>query len=207
MLIGTAGVLGGHLWHILALGSWVPMFGLIVALEKWKARSSAPTARGRRGGMADWPLVPLMAVAAVCSALVHLAVMPDHLEESVWYGAFFLLAAIGQLVLAGGLVLRPGRNLVLAGAIGSAVVVGLWLVSRTAGVPIGPDHGATEPFGTLDILASTAEAVSALAGFVALRAWGSGRRWPWQTWGVVLRGASVVCIVGTVITSVVSSRS
>lgn len=207
VLIAGAGAVSGHVWHIVALGAWVPMFGLIVAVEKWKARSPGPTAGARKERSADWPLVPVMAVAAVCSALIHLAVTPDHLRESAWYGAFFILAAIGQLLLAGALVLRPGRSLVLAGAVGSSVIVGLWLVSRTAGVPIGPDHGATEPFGTLDILASTAEAVSALAGFLALRAWESARRWVWPRWGAVLRSASAVCIAGTVITSVVSSRS
>jgi len=52
---------------------------------------------------------------------------------------------------------------------GNAAVVGLWLFTRVAGVPLGPDAGSTESFGALDVLASTFESVVVAACAHALR--------------------------------------
>ena len=170
-LIGVAGLsgavsarlLGGHFWHVVLLGAWLPIFALIVLFERLKARRPAeamsPTPvrmavigtrfRGSSGGKHRGAVAcQAMALGSVCAALIHTAVMPEHFEQSIWYGLFFLGAALGQFVFAALIVTRPRRSVVLAGTIGCGLVVVLWLVSRTLGVPIGPDNGGTEPLGS-----------------------------------------------------------
>ena len=148
-----------------------------------------------------------MAVASFCAALIHSAVMPAHFSQSVWYGSFFLVTALTQLAFAVAILIRPSRQLVLAGVLGALTVVALWILSRVAGVPIGPDRGATEPFGILDSLASLGEAAAATFGILVLRAKIPRPSWRWSSWPIGLRCAAPACIVGTVVASVVSTRS
>lgn len=100
------------------------------------------------------------AAASATAAAVHLRVLPDHAAESAWYGAFFALAAVAQLGGAA-LLIRSAvsRRFVALCAAGNAAVIGLWLLTRLWSVPLGPGAGTVEPFGALDILASTLEGV------------------------------------------------
>ena len=105
---------------------------------------------------------------SLLAAAIHLLVAPEHLAVWWGYGAFFLLAGLGQALLALGLLLRPGRGLALAGVAGNLAIVGLYLVSRGVGIPLGPHAGETEAVGALDVLATAAElgTVAALAPLV-----------------------------------------
>jgi diguanylate cyclase (GGDEF)-like protein len=70
------------------------------------------------------------------------------------------------------LLRRPSTKLLQRVGLGSVAVVGLWLLSRTSGLPVGPEHWRPETFGHLDILASVAEAgaAAACAGILIIRA-------------------------------------
>lgn len=210
MLTATSSpVLGGHLWHVVGLAAWAPIFGGYVGLERLRkrrdVRAASPSALPR-ASVVGWPL-QAMAVACICAALVHLAVMPDHFRESDWYGGFFLFAAVSQVGLAATLLTRPTRPLVVAGIAGSGLVVALWLVSRLLGVPIGPDNGGTEPFGVLDTLASIAEVATMVAGMVSLRLSDPAPRWRLKHWALGTRCLAVACLTGTLVATVVTSRS
>ena len=39
----------------------------------------------------------------------------------------------------------------------------LWAVTRSVGIPLGPERGEVEEIGVLDVIATTAELVSAAA--------------------------------------------
>jgi predicted branched-subunit amino acid permease len=54
----------------------------------------------------------------------------------------------------------------IAGALGSLAVAAVWIVSRTAGVPIGPTPGEPEAVGLIDTVASCDEVL--LAALVGL---------------------------------------
>jgi hypothetical protein len=122
--------------------------------------------------------------------------MPDHFAESLWYGSFFLVAAAGQLAFVALVLLRPTRGIVRTGVIASLLVIALWLVTRTIGVPVGPDQGETEPYGLLDAISSAAEACTALFGVLALRAWTGASAWRWGHWPPVLKGAAPMILIG-----------
>jgi hypothetical protein len=101
---------------------------------------------------------------SVAAGVGHGLVAPEHLREWWGYGLFFALAAVGQvffgaLLLAapwrydetGGLAPvrhRPVRVLCGVGIVVNALVIGLYTVTRTVGVPfLGPAAGEVEPLG------------------------------------------------------------
>lgn len=160
----TAPPLGGHLLHVAgALGFLVLTLGGVALSEHVQGTPRGPRAR-RRPSKA----VIVIAVASVGAAAVHAAVVPEHFEEAASYGVFFTIAAVVQLVYSVLLLVRPSRLLVATGIAGNVALISLWLLTRTIGIPLGPDAGSAESFGVLDILASSCEAMVVLAGIAAL---------------------------------------
>ena len=53
------------------------------------------------------------------------------------------------------------------GAIANASILGLYLLTRTVGIPLGPGSGSVESVGIVDVAAKTAELL-AVAGLVVL---------------------------------------
>jgi hypothetical protein len=110
-------------------------------------------------------------LAAACSlgaAAVHLRVCPEHFKEATIYGVFFAVAAGTQ---AGWAVLawrRPQRWLFAAAVAGNSAIVGLWAVTRSVGIPLGPGRGEVEATGALDIVATALEVGLVLCAVWAL---------------------------------------
>jgi hypothetical protein len=94
----------------------------------------------------------------VSAAMTHLSVVGPHLRESTLYAVFFIGAAVAQLVAAMSLTMTRDRRVLLAIAAGNALVIVVWVLSRTAGLPIGPTPGIAESVSLPDVLATIAEA-------------------------------------------------
>jgi hypothetical protein len=97
---------------------------------------------------------------AACSALaagIHAWVVPEHYEEYWLFGLFFATIGFLQAWWAVGVLRRPTGPLRIAGLVMSAGLLGLWALSRTAGVPIGPEPWEAEPAALLDMVAGLAE--------------------------------------------------
>ena len=105
----------------------------------------------------------------LCAALIHLAVVGPHLNESSLYAAFFVCAGLVQIVAALVLTVRRDRRLLIALAIGNAVIIAVWAASRTIGLPIGPTPGAPESVSLPDVLASVAEGSIVALSIVLVR--------------------------------------
>jgi hypothetical protein len=127
------------------------------------------------------------AEAAAFSAGIHLWVAPEHVREWWVYGAFFIGVAAAQALLAWLLLHRATVLVLLAGIWGNIVLVGVYVASRTVGLPLTPPHaghvthqhlpvaggigngipiypgattsGSVEAVGTLDLFALSAELV------------------------------------------------
>lgn len=120
---------------------------------------------------------------SLAAALIHLWVVPEHLEEWWVYGAFFLVATLAQLLFSV-LVLasRSNRLVPLGSIVGNVVLVLLYVVSRTWGMPLGRDWAPFNPsvahLEEPDLLAvvSTAAEIGIIVACVALLP-GSYRRW------------------------------
>ena len=114
-------------------------------------------------------LTNAIALASVGAGVIHLAVAPDHLREWVPFGVFFICLGVAQLAWSALLLTRPTRGLLLAGTIGSALVVALWMLSRSAGIPIGPEHWSPEAIGFADVVCSAYEVLVVIGGVILLR--------------------------------------
>jgi len=103
-----------------------------------------------------------LAAMSVAAAGIHFAVMGEHFKAYAAFGIFFSVVAWFQALWAIGIVMRPGRSLLIAGLAGNALVAAVWIVSRTAGLPIGPDPGVAETVGAIDVLSTVLEVLIAI---------------------------------------------
>jgi hypothetical protein len=92
-----------------------------------------------------------------------------HLREWVPFGVFFLVLGVAQLAWAALVWMRPTRSLLITGAIANAGVVALWLLSRSAGIPIGPEHWSPQTIGFADVVCSAYETLIVVAIWTILR--------------------------------------
>lgn len=128
--------------------------------------------RGQGLGTLRWAAAGLSAG----TALIHAMVAPDHWREWTGYGLFFIAVAMAQALYAVALFLPRCRvdgvarcsrlarsyssTFYALGIVGNIVVVGMYIVSRTLGVPVlGPEAGEVEPVGATGVSATVMEAV------------------------------------------------
>jgi hypothetical protein len=109
------------------------------------------------------------AILSFAAGGLHLMAGPAHLEEWWAYGLFFFGAAAAQA--AYGLVLftqgiegwggwiAVRRRVYVAGVVGNLAIIALWAVSRTVGVPVGPEANEPEGLGVLDGASKAVEVV------------------------------------------------
>jgi hypothetical protein len=122
----------------------------------------------------------LVGVCVIVSGSAHGLVTQQHFQEWWGYGVFFLATAIclvgfGLALITDAIDPRymPGdvnrlRRITYAvGAIGIVSILGLYLVTRTTGIPLGPGSGSVESVGVIDLVAKATE-VLAVAGLVLL---------------------------------------
>jgi len=96
-------------------------------------------------------------------------VIVSHFREYVPFGVFFAIVTPLQFAWAE-LVRRDpqARTVLLVGVAGNAVIVGVWLVSRTVGLPVGPESLQAEAVRFTDIVATSAEILIVALGSVLL---------------------------------------
>jgi hypothetical protein len=110
------------------------------------------------------------------AAVIHLAVVGEHFAEYPPFGILFAALGWFQLGWAAAYVARPGRRLASLGLMVSLAVLVVWVASRTIGLPFGPEPGAVEPLGPLDLACSGFEGVLILVVGTRLVAGNAMRR-------------------------------
>jgi hypothetical protein len=111
----------------------------------------------------------IAAGSSLAAGLAHLVVVPEHWQESTLYGSFFVATVVGQVAAAVLLARRPAAWVCAATIAGQLAVTALWAVTRTAGIPLGPEAGMVEPVGLLDSVCVAAQVVSVAACVVLIR--------------------------------------
>lgn len=126
------------------------------------------TARSDVMGALRSPLRWLAAVTLVASGIVHIPVIPMHLEEAPYIGYLFIALTAVCFALAAAVLLVDSILVWAAGGVVTALAVIAYVLSRTVGLPqIQDDIGNwSEPLG---IAAITAETLTVLLAVVALR--------------------------------------
>jgi hypothetical protein len=157
----------------------------------------APSAPVQEHG-ADEDVRVLLVATLLGGAAVHAAVVREHLAHWPAAGLFFVLLSVTGLVLGTSLLRRVDRSRLLAALALSVGPLVVWLVSRTAGLPFGPEAGEPERVALTDAAACLLALTSAGAALLLLCAAPRLRRGApphaAQLVGLVL--ASVVTVVG-----------
>jgi hypothetical protein len=131
--------------------------------------------------------LPIAVVSSAAAAGVHAAVGPAHFRELLVFGLFFAGAALAQVGWSLAMAIRPSHTLLVAGVAGNCMVLLLWLVTRTIGLPgLLPEP---ESIGLLDLSCGAWELVVVLAaGRIALAESGVDLRLPaWPDWDPMAR--------------------
>jgi FtsP/CotA-like multicopper oxidase with cupredoxin domain len=130
-----------------------------------------------------------IALLSLGAGLINLALVPAQLPASALFGVLFLGVGLIQIVLAGSVVRTPGQRLFVTAAVGTTVLVLLWLISGTTGLPFG----TPAPIGVPDTVCAALELVSVpILLTLALRGPRRRRRRPART---ALLTAPIVLVV------------
>ncbi len=144
-------------WAIAALGGRLPV--------------STPRPAGARGLERIDTLRSLLVAGLVGGAVIHAAVVPEHLTEWSAAGSFFVLLTAAELAVAAWLLLARKATVpaLLAAAAVSAGPLLLWFWSRSTGLPFGPEPGTPEAIGLADCAACVLEVLTLVLAVVLLR--------------------------------------
>jgi uncharacterized membrane protein YsdA (DUF1294 family) len=107
------------------------------------------------GRIAESSIFP--AVLSIGAGVIHAAVVPEHLAEQWTFGVFFILVAVFQFAWAIVVVLKPSAIVFTTGALANGAILAVWALSRTIGLPIGPQAWVPEPVSTADVTATLME--------------------------------------------------
>jgi hypothetical protein len=139
----------------------IPLTILLVARDPRAVEAGCP-------GSAAARLVLLsVALLSASAAAIHFASI-DTQSAGYWlfYLLFSLLAAF-QLAWAMGVLVYASRFLHVVGALANAGTIGVWIWSRTSGLPFGPTAHMAESIAFADAVA-TAEEAAIVVGIVWL---------------------------------------
>lgn len=177
----VVGRLGPGLF-ISTLGGAIVLATLLLPSESREARRESDSPE---------PAVVPLALLSAAAAIVHFGVLGEHMREYWASGLFFALAGLLQLAWALAVPGRPSPRLLAVGAAGNALIVATWVVSRTVGIPLGPEAGTAEPVGFPDALTTLYEVCVVAVCLTLLwrpdlRTASRGRAGPIAAWAVAV---------------------
>lgn len=97
------------------------------------------------------------ALLSVAAGAIHARVIVDLWKEGLLIAGFFAVTALFQVLWAWRVTSWPGRPLLIVEAIVSVLIIATWIISRTVGVPVGPEASEAESVGAVDLMASIYE--------------------------------------------------
>jgi hypothetical protein len=110
----------------------------------------AETERRDEGELLSMPVRVMLASLSLAAGVIHLVMVPSHAQAGTLDGVGFAVVGWFQVLIAIGLLVRPTRLLLQATVIGNLVIAGLWLWSRTSGLPFGAHAGEAEEAAFVD---------------------------------------------------------
>jgi hypothetical protein len=109
-------------------------------------------------------LTLVVAAGLAVSAIIHGALIGEHLEEAWQFGAFFIASTAALAVLAVAVVAAPTRGVFVASLVVSLLMIATWALFRIVPPPFGE---GVEEVDAIGLWCKAAEVVAA-AGCVAL---------------------------------------
>jgi hypothetical protein len=143
-------------------------------------------------------LIALLAALSWLAALIHAAVVPEHWSEHEPFAVCFALLAVVQGGWAVAFFRRPTAGLLAFAAVLSFGVAAVWALSRTTGLPVGPEAGTAEPVGSLDVAATAVELFLGVVAVGLVRTWPATSipRWLIPMGTVLLLAGGVALVIG-----------
>ena len=127
-----------------------------------RAHAARYTARAEPTSAAE-ELTIVAALLMFASSVIHAAVTGAHFVEYWLFGVLFAVVTVAQAIWTAQVYAKPlNARLLVAGAVGNAALVAVWAISRTTGLPLGPDAGEPEAIGPADVMAVVDEVLSVL---------------------------------------------
>lgn len=122
------------------------------------------------GELLGLPVRVVLASLSLAAGVIHLVMVPSHAQAGTLDGVGFAVAGWFQVLVAIALLVRPTRLLLQATVLGNLVIAGLWLWSRTSGLPFGAHAGEAEDAAFVDGLVTSFEvALIVGAAFLLVR--------------------------------------
>src|SRR5215217_4108102 len=137
----------------------------------------------------------VLAALLAGAAGTHFAMAPAHADEWLAEGIAFAATGWAQVVLAVAVVVRPTRRVLGLGILVNLLVLAAYFLSRTAGLPLGPEAGESEPFAFIDVLIAAFEVLFVVGAGLALALPSPEDRWRWRPVPVAA-GLSVLLVAG-----------
>lgn len=134
-----------------------------------------PSTRAARPSDRTSALRIILAISSIGAGVIHAAVVPQHVKEGALFGCFFILAAGFEIAWAMAVLFRPAVIVYTIGSLANGATIGIWLVSRTIGLPIGPDPWMPEEIQSLDAAATSLELLLVVGSGVLLLRHAHGR--------------------------------
>jgi len=122
----------------------------------------------------------VLAAGLLGAAVIHAAVVPEHFDGWWAAGTFFVVLALAEVAAAAAVLARSRAvrtPALLAAVVVSAGPLLVWAVSRTSGLPFGPEAFEPEAVGVADVLSCALELTTLVIAVVLLL-----RRSPVGTW-------------------------
>ena len=135
--------------------------------------------------------VNLTAAVSLLAGIIHAVASVEHFEEALLFGLFFVVVAGFQFAWATAVYRSGGRAWLRTGAAVNLGVIAVWVLSRTTGLPVGPERWSPESVGVLDVVAGADEALIAILALAVLPA----ARRPGRLGSVAVLLAGALCVL------------
>ena len=121
-------------------------------------------------------ITSVIALTSIAAGAIHIAAATTIGRGNAQTEAFFGMVAAAEIVWGLVTLMWAPRWWLVLGAVGNAVVVATWIVSRTVALPFGPYAHVVLPVGFADTVATILGAVTVVgASVLAARGSGAGR--------------------------------
>lgn len=109
-------------------------------------------------------IVSLAAALSILAAVIHVFVAPHHWEHWWGYGALFVLVGVAQALFGFALLWWPKRFppfprrvILVLGIVANLAIIAFYVLTRTVGIPFGPEAGTVEDVGAVDLVSKVVE--------------------------------------------------
>ena len=97
------------------------------------------------------------AIATIAAGIIHLWIVPEHLEHALPHGILFLIVGVAQIIWGIAVWRRPSSRLYYVGVLMAGWLIVLYAITRVLPAPFG--HGP-EAIQTIDLICKFCEGLA-----------------------------------------------